>query len=75
MQYLSITRAHIVTVTIKFYQLHFSQNTKFCLTQDPVKGKLSALKDSYCKIKDRINKGLLSQQQNCNTQRSRLTFS
>lgn len=58
MQYLLITRPHTVTVTIKFYPLQFSQNKKFPLTQDPVKGKLSALKDSHCKIKDRINKGL-----------------
>lgn len=58
MQYLLIRRPQIVTVTVELYQLQFSQNTKLPLTQEPVQGMLSALKDSYCKIKDRINRGL-----------------
>lgn len=58
MQYLLIRRPQIVTVTVELYQLQFSQNTKLPLTQEPVQGMLSALKDSYYKIKDRINRGL-----------------
>lgn len=58
MQSLLIRRPQIVTVTVELYQLQFRQNNKLPLTQEPVPGMPSALKESYCEIKETINRGL-----------------
>lgn len=69
MQYLLIRRPQVVTITVELRQLQFSQNTNLLLTQELVQRTLSALQDSYGKIKDTINRALSIEEQKLNTHR------
>lgn len=60
MQDVLIRKPIILTITVELYQLQFNYNIKLPLTGKPVKGMLSALENSYCKIKYRINSFFLS---------------